>query len=575
MKLVKKSLGIVLVLITLLTVLPLTVSAASLKITTQPKNTYVQQGQTAKVTVAAQGDGLKYQWYVKNAGSSKYTKSSVTKASYSTTMSDASNGRYIYCVVSDQYGNTVKSKTVVMRQAATIVTQPKTAYAAMGETVKVSVKAVGDGLTYQWYIKNASGTKYSKSSVTKATYSTTMSDAADGRYVYCVVTDKYGKTAKSNTVRLMAEQSLAIKTQPKNTYVQKNETATVTIAAQGDGLKYQWYIKNAGSTKYTKSSVTKATYSTTMDDKSNGRYIYCMVTDRYGNTVKSKTVVLRMAATIVTQPKTGYAQLDKTVKVSVKAEGDGLTYQWYVKNAGASKYSKSSITKSTYSATMSETTRDRLVYCVVTDKYGNSVKSKTVALRMSVTITEQPGNVFGLSGQTISVDVTAVGDDLTYTWFSDRLYSGSFMEDNYCAYGPYYYVDLDYDYYHEFEVFCVITDKYGKQVQTDTVSVLLSPVDYSTIAGRWFPTEWYYDDGTYDYDTTWDIYIYSDATLYIDFNSNEANVWHDLDYYWISGYKHYFNLPTSVGDLDLCYHEDTGELWLLFSNCETKLVRYY
>ena len=35
------------------------------------------------------------------------------------------------------------------------------------------------------------------------------------------------------------------------------------------------------------------------------------------------------------QPKTAYAKSGETAKVTVKAEGDGLKYQWYYKNAGA------------------------------------------------------------------------------------------------------------------------------------------------------------------------------------------------------------------------------------------------
>ena len=108
-------------------------------------------------------------------------------------------------MVEDEYGNTVKYKTVVLRMAATITKHPKTVTVEEGEKAKVTVKAVGDGLTYQWYIKNPGKDSYSKSSVTSATYSCKMTDAADGRRVYCVVTDAYGKTAKSNTVTLSME----------------------------------------------------------------------------------------------------------------------------------------------------------------------------------------------------------------------------------------------------------------------------------------------------------------------------------------------------------------------------------
>ena len=264
--------------------------------------------------------------------------------------------------------------------AVSIKTQPKNGYAKMGETVKVSVKAKGDDLKYQWYIKNDGSSKYSKSSVKGATYSVTMSDKVKGRRVYCVITDAYGNSVKTKTVLL--RESLSIITQPKNTYAQLGKTAKVKIEASGDDLTYEWYIKNAGAKKYSKSSVTKATYSCKMNEKSKDRYVYCVVTDKYGNTEKSKTIVLREAVSIVTQPKTGYAASGKTVKVSVKASGDGLTYRWFFKNEGSSKYTESSVTSATYSTKMTSKVNGRRVYCIVTDQYGKTVKSDVVKLKM-------------------------------------------------------------------------------------------------------------------------------------------------------------------------------------------------
>ena len=154
------------------------------------------------------------------------------------------------------------------------------------------------------------------------------------------------------------------------------------MKASGNGLKYTWYIKNAGASKYSKSSVTKSTYSVTMNSKVKDRLVYCVVTDQHGNSVKSKTVRLRMAATITTQPKDVTVAKGSKAKVTVKATGDELTYTWYIKNPGASKFTKSSVTKSSYSVTMTSKVNGRQVYCVVTDKYGNKVKSEIVTLRM-------------------------------------------------------------------------------------------------------------------------------------------------------------------------------------------------
>ncbi len=72
-------------------------------------------GSTAAFTVEAVGDGLTYQWWVKNRTASKFSRSSVTSAAYSVTLTEANSGRQLYCVVTDAYGNTVQTNTVTMR----------------------------------------------------------------------------------------------------------------------------------------------------------------------------------------------------------------------------------------------------------------------------------------------------------------------------------------------------------------------------------------------------------------------------------------------------------------------------
>ena len=88
-------------------------------------------------------------------------------------------------------------------------------------------------------------------------------------------------------------------------------------------------------------------------------------------------------AHIVTQPTDVTVAKGKTAKVMVQATGDGLTYQWYYKNAGASKFSLTDSFKgNSYSVSMSAARNGRQVYCVITDKYGNSVTTNTVTLKM-------------------------------------------------------------------------------------------------------------------------------------------------------------------------------------------------
>ena len=93
------------------------------------------------------------------------------------------------------------------------------------------------------------------------------------------------------------------------------------------------------------------------------------------------TIVYAASLKITTQPKTSYTAYGSTAKATVKATGSGLKYTWYVKSASSSKYKKTSVTKSTYSVKMTDSSKNSKVYCVVKDKKGKSIKSKTVTLK--------------------------------------------------------------------------------------------------------------------------------------------------------------------------------------------------
>ena len=346
----------------------------------------------------------------------------------------------------------------------------KAATAGYNQSASVTVNATGDGLKYKWYYKDKGASKFSVTTAyTTKTYSVNMNGARDGRQVYCVVTDKYGASRKTATTTLsLTKKALKITTQPKTVYAKKNATAKVTVKASGDGLTYTWYVKNSGKTSYTKSSVTSSTYSTKLTSTTKNRQVYCVVKDVWGNTVKSSTAILREAVSITTQPKTTYTKKNATAKVSVKASGDGLKYTWYYKNAGKSSYSKASVTSSTYSVKMSSTTKNRVVYCKVTDKYGKTVTTNKVTLREAASIVTQPKTVTVKKNSTAKVTVKASGDGLKYTWYIKNAGKTSFSKSSVTASS--YSVKMTSTTKGR-QVYCVVTDKYGKTVKTVTITL--------------------------------------------------------------------------------------------------------
>jgi len=453
------------------------------KVTAQPKSVTVANGETAKVTVKATGDGLSYKWYYRNIEQTAFSYTGTFKGkSYQVEMNEDRDDRQVYCVVSDQYGNSVKTNiaTLQMEHPAAVITQPKSVRVPSGSTAKVSVEAVGDGLSYKWYFKNAGDSKFSyTSSFAGSSYSVAMSSARAGRQVYCVITDKYGHQVKTNTVTLNMGNPLKITAQPKNAGAVEGKSATVSVKAVGDGLCYQWYFKNAGASRFSyTSSFTGSSYSVAMSEARDKRQVYCVITDQYGDKVTTNTVTLSMAAPlkITAQPSGKTVASGATVSTKVSATGTGtLKYQWYVKNVGDGVFSKSSVTGATYSYTMTKEKSGRQVYCVITDNYGQKVTSKTVTLSMAapITVTKQPVSAQVLLGETVTTSVAATGTGaLKYQWYVKNPGDGAFSKSS--VTGPTYSYAMTKEKSGR-QVYCVITDNYGQKVQTDTVTLKKVP----------------------------------------------------------------------------------------------------
>ena len=82
---------------------------------------------------------------------------------------------------------------------------------------------------------------------------------------------------------------------------------------------------------------------------------------------------------ITAQPALTESLISDTLDVTISAEGDDLTYSWYVKNAGDDLYFKSTCTEPVYRA-QADSTTDQQVVCVVNDRYGNFLISDSVLI---------------------------------------------------------------------------------------------------------------------------------------------------------------------------------------------------
>lgn len=88
-------------------------STTPLKITAQPALTQGLLRQDGEVSITAEGDGLRYQWYVKTSADPLYLKTACTDPVYRVQAGSGADLLAI-CVVTDRYGNFLTSDSVLI-----------------------------------------------------------------------------------------------------------------------------------------------------------------------------------------------------------------------------------------------------------------------------------------------------------------------------------------------------------------------------------------------------------------------------------------------------------------------------
>lgn len=88
---------------------------SSLENVQQLSDVCVANGATAKTTIVSDNNIVKYEWYYKNANMSSFAKTtSFTGKTYSVAMNSTRSGRQIYCVLTDDKGNTYQTNIITL-----------------------------------------------------------------------------------------------------------------------------------------------------------------------------------------------------------------------------------------------------------------------------------------------------------------------------------------------------------------------------------------------------------------------------------------------------------------------------
>jgi hypothetical protein len=180
-----------------------------------------------------------------------------------------------------------------------------------------------------------------------------------------------------------------IVTQPQDTTAEIGQYATVTVEAQGSGtLTYQWYYKAASDTAFKASSAKTNTYRIKMTAAWDGMQIYCKVSNGTSS-VDSEIATLSLPSdiTITKQPQDTTAEIGQYATITVEAEGENLTYQWYYKAASDTAFKASSAKTNTYRIKMTAAWDGMQIYCKVSNGT-SSVDSEIATLSLPAIVSD-------------------------------------------------------------------------------------------------------------------------------------------------------------------------------------------
>ncbi|MBQ1441968.1 MAG: hypothetical protein IIZ08_08640, partial [Clostridia bacterium] len=153
--------------------------------------------------------------------------------------------------------------------------------------------------------------------------------------------------------------------------------------------------------------------------------LYCTITDADSTIVDSAIATITVgephtSLAITAQPQSQNINLGSQLTISVEAEGDDLTYQWFFKKKGATAWTKwNGRTHATEKVTPNATWDGIKLYCTISDSKGNKLNSDTATVTFSTTfaITQQPQNASIALGSEVTLSVKATGSNLTYQWY--------------------------------------------------------------------------------------------------------------------------------------------------------------
>lgn len=368
------------------------------QITQQPANTSAATGSTVNLSITATGEDLNYAWY--KDGQLLDNNS----ATLSLNISESSAGTYGCRIWNSYSSDDCNNFDIAVLTPPVILSQPQNQSAFEGASVALSVTVSGTpSPSVNWLFK---GEVIETNSPTLTLNPLTSEQA--GNYS-CQVTNSVG-TVTCNPVTVEVLEQVAITQFPASATANLGDNLSFTLVASGDNLQYEW-SKN-GQTLLSETSPSLSFASLKQIDE--GTY-GCRVFNEAGSaSCPSFTLSVQSPVVISQQPVSLTANEGGSATFSVVASGNPApTVEWYFNN-GLVGTGNSLTINNVSNAHAGEYS------CIVKNAVGQiSCASATLSISSTAAITQQPGDTAAESGSSITLTLSATGDDLSYIWYKD------------------------------------------------------------------------------------------------------------------------------------------------------------
>ena len=292
--------------------------------------------------------------------------------------------------------------------------------------VTFTVTATGDGpLVYQWYSGTSGNTNVPINGATSPSF--TVKPAVTSAY-WVRVAGACDPPADSGTVYAIVNSCppVIIGSQSQGSTILEGKSVTLTVAASGGTVSYQWY---AGTSGVTTTPITSATTpSLTVTPSATSSY-WLRASNTCGSSVDSNTIIITVlpcnAPKIVVQPAGGDVVTGNGATLFAGVTGtQPITFQWY-------EGTFPDISHPANGGTSANLAVPSLVspaaYWLHVSSECGAADSTTARLTIVPTCTppsiaSQPHDQSVTSGSNAIVSVVATGASLSYQWYQGPLF---------------------------------------------------------------------------------------------------------------------------------------------------------